>query len=192
MENLKQIISENLTYLRKKNKLTQNGLAEKINYSDNAISRWERGDVTPTIEVLQILANYYGVTVNDLISENLKEKLEKDNSQRVSKVLTIIFSISVVWFVIVVAYIYLNSFNGLNNWTLFVAGIPISCLVGMYYNRKWGNRVLGVVLASIFAWSVISLVYLTYLEYNMWLVFLLGLPMQSALISGYFLRPTRK
>ncbi|MGN0961716.1 MAG: helix-turn-helix domain-containing protein, partial [Christensenellales bacterium] len=41
MKDIKQIIANNLITLRKKNNLTQNELAEKINYSDNAISRWE-------------------------------------------------------------------------------------------------------------------------------------------------------
>ena len=41
MENLNLIIGKKLLYLRKKNKLTQAELAEKLNYSDKAISKWE-------------------------------------------------------------------------------------------------------------------------------------------------------
>ena len=43
MENIKENIKENLIMLRKSKKLTQKQLAEKFNYSDKAVSRWENG-----------------------------------------------------------------------------------------------------------------------------------------------------
>jgi tellurite methyltransferase len=52
MENVKEIIAKNLTELRKANKLTQGALAEKLNYSDKAISRWEHAETLPDIETL--------------------------------------------------------------------------------------------------------------------------------------------
>ena len=53
MKEIKDIISNNLISLRKKHNLTQNELAEKLAYSDNMVSRWERGEITPSIETLQ-------------------------------------------------------------------------------------------------------------------------------------------
>ena len=49
MNDIKHVIAKNLITLRKKNGLTQNELAQKLNYSDNAISRWEHAEVTPSI-----------------------------------------------------------------------------------------------------------------------------------------------
>ena len=46
MENLPAIIAANLVYLRREQCLTQQDLASKINYSDNAVSRWERLEAT--------------------------------------------------------------------------------------------------------------------------------------------------
>lgn len=190
MENLKDVISKNLVYLRKKNNLTQLELAEKINYSDNAISRWERGEVTPSIEILEILANFYKVSVKDLLEENLSTTMEKETiALRTSRILTVIFSISIVWFVIIIIYIYLGIIMGNYNWTLFIFGVPVSTLLALYFNRRWGNRIISVVLASILAWSLIASIYLSFLEYNLWLIFLLGIPSQSAIISGYFIKP---
>lgn len=192
MEKLKDVLAKNLIFLRKKNNLTQNELAAKINYSDNAISRWERGEVTPSLEILESLALFYGVRVQDLLDENFQKTAEEpQDSQTVSRVLTVIFSISVVWFVTIIAYIYLNMIAGMNAWILFVLGLPVSSLVALYFNNRWGNRVMSVIISSILIWTVIASVYLWFLHYNLWLLFLLGVPSQSGLITWYYLKPIR-
>lgn len=193
MKNLKNVIANNLIYLRKKNNLTQMEIASRINYSDNAISRWERGDVTPSIENLEILADFYQIEVKDLLDENLSLKQEENAvPQTASRILTVIFSISIVWLIIIIAYIYRQMIVDTNDWLLFVAGAPISSLVAFYFNRKWGNKVLSIIISSLFVWSLIATVYLYYLSYNMWPLFLLGLPCQAAIITGFFLKGTRK
>lgn len=61
MENVKEIIARNLTELRKSHKMTQSALAEKLNYSDKAISRWEHAETLPDIETLCRICDIYGV-----------------------------------------------------------------------------------------------------------------------------------
>jgi transcriptional regulator with XRE-family HTH domain len=192
MGTLKDILARNLIYLRKKNNLTQNDLAAKINYSDNAISRWERGEVTPSIEILEKLAHFYGIKVQDLLDENFQKNFEDgQTSHKLSRVLTITFCMSVVWFIIIIAYIYLNMIAGINAWILFVVGLPVSCAVALYFNNRWGNRVMSVIIASVLIWTIIASVYLWFLQYNLWLLFLLGIPSQSGLVTWYFLKPIR-
>ena len=65
-EKIKKTIASNLVYYRKLSNLKQIYVAEKINYSDKAISKWERGEGLPDIIVLYALAEIYGVTINDL------------------------------------------------------------------------------------------------------------------------------
>jgi transcriptional regulator with XRE-family HTH domain len=48
-ENVKEIIASNLASLRREHKLTQQQLAEKLNYSDKAVSRWENAETLPDI-----------------------------------------------------------------------------------------------------------------------------------------------
>ncbi|MEG2453873.1 MAG: helix-turn-helix transcriptional regulator, partial [Clostridia bacterium] len=64
---LRQIIASNLIRLRKVSGLTQAELAQKINYTDKSVSKWERGEGAPDIFVLNQLAEIYKVTVNDII-----------------------------------------------------------------------------------------------------------------------------
>ena len=70
MKDIKRIIAENLVALRKKNNLTQNELAEKLNYSDNTISRWEHAEITPSIETLEQISILFDVSIESLIKEN--------------------------------------------------------------------------------------------------------------------------
>jgi len=69
MENLRLIIARNITELRREAGLTQLELAEKLNYSDKAVSKWERAESVPDIAVLKAVADLFGVTVDELISE---------------------------------------------------------------------------------------------------------------------------
>ena len=50
-------------------KLTQIELAEKINYSDKAVSKWERGESIPDVTVLMSIAELFGVTLDFLVTE---------------------------------------------------------------------------------------------------------------------------
>ena len=64
------IIAKNLANLRKQAKMTQQELAEKLNYTDKAVSKWERGEALPDILVLKQLADMYGVKVDDFLHEH--------------------------------------------------------------------------------------------------------------------------
>ena len=87
MKEIREIVSENLTELRKEKKLTQLELAEKINYSDKAVSKWENGDTLPDIETLQKLCDFYGVTLDYLTHEgSRKDKKEPGSPVREHRV----------------------------------------------------------------------------------------------------------
>ena len=65
---LHRVIANNLTHYRKAAGLTQAELAEKINYSDKSISKWEREECYPDITFLPTLADTLGCTVNDFFA----------------------------------------------------------------------------------------------------------------------------
>ena len=72
MENISEIngrIAKKLIYYRKAAGFTQAELAEKINYSDKSVSKWEQGNGVPDIYILMQLANIYGVTVDDIVGD---------------------------------------------------------------------------------------------------------------------------
>jgi len=67
MEDIKSIVAKNISELRQANKMTQMELAEKLNYSDKAISKWERAESSPDISVLVEIADLFGVTLDYLV-----------------------------------------------------------------------------------------------------------------------------
>ena len=66
-EKLKVQLGANIAAYRKNLGLTQAGLAEKLNYSDKAVSKWERGESLPDVLTLVQLADLFEITVNDLL-----------------------------------------------------------------------------------------------------------------------------
>lgn len=61
--------SEKLIYLRKRDGMTQEQLAEKIGVSRQALSKWENGDVLPDTENILALSRLFGVTVDYLLND---------------------------------------------------------------------------------------------------------------------------
>lgn len=71
-------LDEKLIYLRKKKGLTQLELAEAVNVSRQAVSKWESGGGTPSTENLRGLSELYGVSVDYLLNEE-ERKPENGN-----------------------------------------------------------------------------------------------------------------
>ena len=67
-----ELLAKNLVYYRKASGLTQLELADKFNYSDKSISKWERGEGFPDVFVLKSLADFYGINVDDFYQEEHK------------------------------------------------------------------------------------------------------------------------
>lgn len=73
MDNMKNNIAANLRYLRNKNGLSQEQVAEKVGVSRQAVAKWESGDSLPDIIKCDALAELYDVSLNDLVRYNSEE-----------------------------------------------------------------------------------------------------------------------
>ena len=190
MKDVKQIISENLTALRKDKKLTQSDLAEMINYSDKAISKWEHAEALPDITVLHKLASIYGVTLDFLVTDgafNEKKKYLTHPNEISNKVIITLLSIILVWALATIIFIYCILYPEVNTWldkpwVIFVWAVPLSCVVTFAFNYVWGKRKWSIYINSLFIWSMLTSIYLQLLPNNFWPIFILGAPVQIALI----------
>lgn len=184
---IKNIISQNLIFLRKSRKLTQGELAEKINYSDKTISKWENGDALPDIETLFLIAEFYGLTIDALCSENLQKSITKEKSktskQHVNKIIITLLSVLLVWLVAVVIHINLNLVFNINLWILYVAALPLSMVVLLVFNCIWGRRHLTFLILSALIWTTLLYFHLQLINIdNMWSLYFIGIPLQIAII----------
>ena len=190
MKDIKQIIANNLVSLRKQNKLTQNELASKLNYSDNTISRWEKAEITPSIETLVQISEIYKVPLESLLKENITKQVENNNRVfKLKKLATILLCVSLVWFAAIISFFYLETFFNKNMWTLFIWSVPLSCIILLAFNKYVNSRAYSFCFSTIFIWSTITSIYLELLQYNMFLIFLIGIPAQVALVIYTFIRP---
>lgn len=183
MKDIKPIIAANLVTLRKEKGLTQAELAEKLSYSDKAISRWERGDTLPDISVLYEICNYYNITLDMLVSDEPiireEEKVYTKNSLAY-KIWATMLSVTFVWLAATITFIYSNvKGEGYNFWMAFVWAVPLTCIVLKIAGRNIFNTVLKIITDSVLIWSILASFYLQLLPYNIWMIFLLGIPVQT-------------
>ena len=68
MDDVRGALAANLAELRKEENLTQAEFAAQFNYSDKAVSKWERGDSLPDVVMLKTIADLYGLRVDDLLA----------------------------------------------------------------------------------------------------------------------------
>ena len=194
METIKQIIAENLIILRKKNNLTQLELAEKLNYTDKAVSRWEKGDTLPDIDVLCRICDIYNITFDSLIKKgDFKEiSYEHNKIEWGHRITIMLLAIMMVWFAATVLFVCLSMIKGINFWQFFVYAVPVSVFVIKLFNMKWGKLRFGLALDTVFIWSLLCSIYISALKYNLWVIFILGVPTQILLILKYNLDRIKK
>ncbi len=194
---LEQIVSTNLTALRKKREWTQAELAEKINYSDKSVSKWERGEALPDLKVLTKLAELFGVTVDYFVTENAEDTPEEFTSPAVRRryqYWIVSLAVTLVWLIATTVFVYIAVNNDMNlwAWTSFVWALPASFVVLIIFDYRYFHGRCFVYFASAFVWTLIASIFLQWLSHAMWVLFLLGVPAQAILVLIDQVRRTRK
>lgn len=208
-EKLKKQIGANIASYRKRLGLTQAGLAEKLNYSDKAVSKWERAESVPDVLTLASLAEVLGVTVNDLLTDpnELPEQtgavqqamgrvVEKTLKRKANKGIILSLSSILVWFVALFVYVVISSLDIPNSWLAFFYAVPANAIVLLSLRSAWHDFRWNRALISAIMWGTIASVYMTLLVlggWNVWRLFLLGIPGQAAIFLWFRLfRPVKK
>ncbi len=185
MDDIKQIIAKNLTALRKEMHLTQAELAEKINYTDKAVSKWERGESVPDIEILKKLADLFGVPLDYLVqAEHKKEKKSEMLSVRKRRIRLAISYLSAagVWLVAAILFFFMKIKGLEETWKLFIGAIPASLVVLLVFNSIWGTKKYFFIILSALLWTLLLFAYIMLFEYNAFFVFCIGIPSQVMII----------
>lgn len=192
MNDLKQIIANNIINLRKEKKLTQIEFAKKLNYSDKAISKWERAESIPDVIVLKQIADLFGVSVDYLLNEHsTNEKLiviKNNNSSKLNKVSLTLLCTSPLWIIATIIFSLISIFKGIYVWYVFYISVPITLLMFLIFNSIWGNRRNNYIIVSCFIWSILTCIYLCLIKFNLWQLFILGIPAQFTIILWSMLK----
>lgn len=201
-EKLKSQLGANIVTYRKRSGLTQARLAEKLNYSDKAVSKWERGESMPDVLTLVQLAELFEVTVDDLIRdpneipENTGGRIEQAMEAAVKKTLKrkankrVILGLSslLVWFVALLVYVVVSSLDIPKSWVTFFYAIPADAIVQLSLRSAWRDFRWNKTLISIIMWGTVLSIYMTlqvFWDLNIWKLFLLGIPGQLAIFLWF-------
>ena len=202
MKDLKPIIAKNITSLRQAAQMTQGDLAERLNYSDKAVSKWERGESVPDVLILCQLAELFQITVNDLVED--PDKLPENSGSTIERVVgkvaektlkrkadkRIILGLSsvLVWFVALLTFVTLSFFDLPKIWMVFVYAIPINAIVLLSLRSAWRDFRRNQMLISGIVWGGLLSIYMSLLVFaglNNWRLFLLGIPSQIAIFLWF-------
>lgn len=209
-EKLKYRIGENIAAYRKNAGLTQAGLAEKLNYSDKAVSKWERGESVPDVLTLVQLAEQLDITVGDLLSDPnelpgnpgtlekaMTQVSEKALKRKANKNVILGLSSTLVWFVALLVFVIFSSFEVLErySWLVFFYAIPANAIVLLSLRSAWRDFRWNQGLISLITWGSILSIYMTLLivfRIHFWKIFLLGIPGQIAIFLWFrMFRPAK-
>lgn len=184
MDELKATIAANVASLRKAREMTQYELAERLNYSDKAVSKWERGESIPDVKTIKQIADLFSVTVDYLLTRDHPDKKEQPGIiSRRNRLYIMGLSILLVWFVATLIFVVfdLAQLNLTGHWLPFIYAVPVSAVVWLIFNCMWFNRKINWAIISILMWSFLLCLYLTLAVFssNLWLIFILGIPGQA-------------
>ena len=208
-EKLKAVLGSNIANYRKQQSLTQAGLAEKLNYSDKAVSKWERGESVPDVLTLVQIAELFNITVNDLLTdpnclpaekgpmvEKMEKAVEKTLKRKADKLSILGLSSLLVWFVALLLFVIISSLDIPKSWLAFIYAVPANAIVLLSLLSAWRDFRWNNTLISVIVWGSLLSLYislLVFLKVNIWKLFLLGIPGQLAVWLWFrLLRKMRK
>lgn len=175
------IIADNITYYRKRSGLTQLELAEKLNYSDKSISKWERGEGVPDIFVLNEMADLFGLTLDQFIKKRKKPFIViKD------KHLLAYFYASIVLFIGIFIYGILKLLNiDYDAWKIIIYSLPLTSLVLLIFYMTYKKILWMYLYLTTFIWTgALSLMLIINVEKD-YFIFIIMIPIY-AFISFLF------
>lgn len=181
MEATKSTIAKNIVRLRQASGMTQAELAAKLNYSDKAVSKWERGESLPDVAVLAQIADLFQVSLDWLARGEVMsaEPAVKEHS-KLNRVLVTVMSILLVWLVAALVFMVIHLITGgsVVNVLVFIYAVPASLIVWLVFNCIWFNPKLNFVIISLLMWSLLATIQMTILPfgYNVWPIYIVGIP----------------
>ena len=195
MSTIKENIANNIISLRKSKNWTQAELAETLNYSDKTISKWERCESTPDVEIIYQMSELFDVPIDYFFkdpNENEPILTKKTKDYIFTRILQFSLLIIAAYFVGLCVYIYSQigniNFNGA--WISFIWPLPAIGILAILYIKIFKIYFLLPYALSFSLWTLLLSIFLQTLiaGKNIWLIFLVGIPLQLAIIISYWLK----
>ena len=197
LDDVKEVIAENLVRLRTKANLTQVQLAEILNYSDKAVSKWERGESIPDIRVLMQIAGVYNVSLDDIVCRPQEKEVKPVLNKRKKHLLITLLAFGLVWFIATGIFVILYLIPNIGNeWLSFIAAAFVSAIVLTVFSALWGNRVTNAITCSLILWTLAAFLFILLRLFapqidNLWLLFVAASPFEVLIILWFIFRKVK-
>ncbi len=189
-EDLKEVIAANLVHLRQEAGLTQLQLAELLNYSDKAVSKWERGESVPDLRVLIKLADLYHISLDDIVRTKPEKRLMPRLNLQKKHVLITLLSVGLVGVIATAVFMIFFYITPLRNYAYlsYVCAPLVASVVFTVFSALWYRRLTLAIAASLVLWSIILIIHVflrLFTSIPVWPFYLVAGGMQI-LIAGWF------
>lgn len=199
-EKLKVQIGANISALRRQRGMTQAELAECLNYTDKAVSKWERGDSVPDVVTLVQLAGEFGVTLDTLVNGDKPSApacAAAEEKPRANKSVILTLASLLVWIVALTVYVVLSSVGIPKSWVAFVYAVPVNAIVLLAMRSAFRRFQWNHALVSIIVWGCLVSLYVTLYVFagvSIWRIVYVGILGQVAVSLWFqmFRSPRRK
>ncbi len=189
MKEIETTIASNIIELRTRAGMTQLELAEKLNYSDKSVSKWERAEALPDVIVLRNIADIFGVTVDYLVRPH-------DPDERISITIIdsvkstipykIIMSITAVGIMTVATILFIIFWlRGSIYWQVFVYALPVLLTDLLVLNSIWHDGKYNFAIVSLLVLSIVCTLYVIFLKHNWWQLFLIEIPAEALVVLSF-------
>lgn len=188
MNDIKAIVAKNITELRQSHKMTQYDLAVKLNYSDKAVSKWERGESLPDVSVLVSIADIFEVPLDYLVREKHPKIEPEKKAPKVQYNRPVITAVSVVlvWLVAFIGFLIISAASPslAYNYIIFIYAVPVSAIVWLVLNSVWFDKRRNYLIISLLMWSALAAVHFTILACGKYfsIIYLAGIPGQAIIL----------
>ncbi len=201
-QELRQTVAENITFYRKRAGLTQSALAERLNYSDKSISKWERAEGMPDVAVLVEMSVIFGISLNDFIT---KDHSESDasagqgephgNAFTLKRKFITVLSTGLVWLVASVLHFGISFIPIANEdlWLAYVVAVPVSFIVLTVFASIWGGCLFRGICVSGIIWGTALSVILIFTRFApMYLILVIAAILQILTVIWFIMKSKAK
>ena len=191
---IRLILANKMAAYRKRAGMTQAELADKLNYSDKSVSKWERGDGMPDLLVLCRLADLYGVPLDAFLREGPLVRSAQEQKSR--RIIITLLSLALVIFVSAIAFFVCYLAKVKVGWLAFVYAVPVCMILLVVFSHIWSKTLWQAIAVSLLDWSLCGAVYVSFVAIagirSVAMIFLVAGVFQVLIILWYVLLLVRR
>ncbi len=186
----KSIFGSKLCMLRKQRGMTQSELGYQLSYSDKAVSKWERGESIPDAYTIYKIAELFGVSITEMLSDEKKIDIKSANPKGELKpsryFVPIIVAVS-IFFIASVVFLVLKNIPSINQYAHypFLYAVPVAAITLTVFSSLWWRMVFRCIFVSLIIWSSALALYFTLGMETLVYIFVPCAVLQIACIVAY-------